>query len=121
MSQNNSSRDWSSWNINEDHNRDTRNWDPQSRQQIQQHFTDYEILRSLEALSQDAPEAFREAMRDNPKDPKAAIKALAALNQQKIDQLHVKAGLKAPASKHRKGWDNLEISRSVRNLLNGKG
>jgi len=119
MSRNNSSRDWSSWNINEDHNRDVRNWDPQSRNLIQRHFNDYGLLRSLDQLSQDDQETFREIMRDNPNDPKAAIKALAALNEKKIDQLRVKAGVKKAVAK-RKGWDNTEITRSVRALLDQK-
>jgi len=112
--------DFSSWNIKNEANRDTRHWDPQARQEIQGHFANYELLRSLEAFSQDDPETFKEIMRDNPNDPAAAAKALAKFNQSKGEQLRVKAGLQRPVAKQRKGWDALEINRSVRNLLNQK-
>lgn len=109
--------DFSSWNIKNEANRDTRHWDPQARQEIQGHFANYELLRSLEALSQDDLETFKEIMRDNPNDPAAAAKALEKLNQSKGEQLRVKAGLQKPAA-NRKGWDAQSINSQVRNLLN---
>jgi len=119
MSRNNST-DFSSWNIKDPAQRDPRNWDPQSSQEIQNHLDEYQILNSLEKLSQDAPEAFRDGLSANPKDPKAVVKAIAELNQRKHDALMVKAGLQKPAPKQRKGWDNLEISRSVKKILDQK-
>jgi len=119
MSRNNST-DFSSWNIKDPAQRDPRNWDPDSAQTIQDHFQEYQILHSLEQLAQDAPEALRDGLSGSPNNPAAALKALAELNQRKHEQLLVKAGRKKPAAKQRKGWDNLEISRSVRKILDQK-
>jgi|SRR6516162_8023928 hypothetical protein len=109
--------DFSSWNT-KGANKDTRHWSPQSQQELQQHFSDYNALRTLEQLSQEEPAAFREIMNDQPNDPQAAVAALAKLNQSKGDELRVRAGLKKPAAKRRGGWDAGEINKTVRGLLN---
>ena len=105
MSNDNSSRDWSSWNT-KGANKDTQHWQPKTQQALQQHFSDYSNLHILHQLSQDEPQVFAEIMRDNPNDPAAAVQSLAKLNQAKSDELRVKAGIKKPTPKRRNGWDD---------------
>jgi len=116
MSSDNATK-FESWNIPEADNR--HQWDAESRQQMQKHFGDYQVLHSLNSLSQEVDrEIFREIMRNNPNDPAAAIKALQAINRKKSDQLLTRAGLKQQPK--RKGWNSSEINSQVRNLLNQK-
>jgi len=117
MSRDNATK-FESWNVREADNRHP--WDAEARQQMQKHFGDFQVLHSLHSLSQEVdPKVFQQIMTNHPNDPAAAIKALAAVNHRKSDELLAKAGLKKPASK-RKGWDSTEINSQVRNLLNQK-
>jgi hypothetical protein len=104
MSVDNTTR-FTSWST-EGANKDTKRWEPQSQQSLQQNFSDYSNLRVLEELSRELPDVFAEIMKDNPSDPQAAVAALAKLNATKGDQLREKAGLKKPTVKRRGGWDD---------------
>lgn len=79
----------------------------------------FQVLNALDALSRELdPKTFREVMNNHPNDPAAAVKALAAINRKKSDQLLAKAGLKQAAGpKAKKGWNSAEINASVRSLL----
>jgi len=89
-----------------------QHWDQKSVDEILDHFDEFQDLRTLEALLQEAPQALKDFMSTSPKDPKAAIARIAELNRQKNDRLLEKAGLQKPAKKG-KGWHVQSINSQV--------
>jgi hypothetical protein len=122
MSTDNSSN-FDSWNT-KGYNKDTRHapdgndsWNDEF-DSLDNEFRAHQTLSHLQNMLESRDPKVRELARNIISQKSGSAGALKSHNQQVEESLKNQVG--KPRGNNRRGWDNMEITRSVRNLLNGK-
>src|SRR5215469_12617576 len=124
MSVDNASKNkFQSWNT-EGANKDTRHWTPEASwdsefNDLNDAFIQHQTLTHIQTMLDSTDPKVRELARSIISEKAGAAAALKAHNDKRAEGLRNQVA--RPADKHRRGWDTLEINRSVRNLLNSGG
>jgi len=108
----NASKDWSSWNIKNDAQRDVRHHEPQPQDDLQAQWHDYALVKLFEQLQAENPEVAQKIL-DNSPD---AAQALSRHTDSRGARL--RKTFDARKAPKRGNWS--DVNRRVKDLLDGR-